>query len=149
MPPQNQQLPQQPIHNPDPLNKKIHNVGRSVLLWAGFVILVALIAVLGINSLPGNERTLAYIYMAVVIVINALLILQGRKISAVASNPISALAAIKTALITSSILAGLAVLKLFLNPGAGIIFVVFTIVLVVYLAVAQSAIKKLAKRPVI
>lgn len=147
MPPSNTQPTQQP--NPSPVNdtsvvsKKIRNAGQSVLLLGSLLVFLGGVASLGIGSIASDERTRVAISLVVLILVSIYWIIAGLQIKKNQNNPTKALSVIKTVLITGVALIIWRVIAVVMGGGLGVGD--FAIVLVIYLLVAQSRIKQLAK----
>ena len=157
MPPQSQpnqqqptqpiQAPQQPISptpspNTELLSKKIHNAGQSVFLLGCLLAFIGIVASLALGSLEADKRVKTAAYLLMFVTASIYWIIAGIQIKRNTGNPQSALAAIRTALIVSVVVSVISIVVTFLGGklGAGD----FSIVLAIYLFVAQSRIKKLA-----
>lgn len=156
MPPQNSQAPQQPapmvpqqsvptpVQNTELLNKKIRNAGQSVLLLGCFFVFIGAIASLGISSVAADDRTRVIISLAITILFSIYWIIAGVQIKQNQNNPSKALSVMKVVLITAIILTVWRVVAIVMGGKLGIGD--FTIVLAIYLLVAQSRIKQLANQ---
>lgn len=162
MPPQDPQSPrpQQPSQPPTPpiqpqsvplpgqntelLGKKIRNAGQSVLLLGCLMTLLSAISLLGVKSLPADQRTVSYIYLVVVALVSIYWIITGAKIKSATNNASTALTAIQTVMISAFVLVGLTIIAKFAVSGSGGgLAGILALVLALYLLVAKSRIKKL------
>lgn len=154
MPPQDSQVPQQPIEPPLPqtspihsqdtslLIKKIQNAGQSVFLLGCFLAFIGIVASLGLGSLESNARIKAVLYLLMVVVAGVYWIIAGLQIKKNSANAKAALSTIRIVLITSVVVSAISIVKSILSANIGVGD--FAIILTLYLLLAQSRIKQLS-----
>jgi hypothetical protein len=124
------------------VGKKIHNAGRSVFSLGIFLTVLGIIASFGLGTVTGGERVEAAAYILMVIVVSIYWIMAGFQIKRDVSNARGALRTISMVIVTSVIVSVISIAMSIVRGklGAGD----FSIVLTLYLLVAQSRIKKLS-----
>lgn len=147
IPPIQPQSVPMPGHNTELLGKKIRNAGQSVLLLGCLMVFLSAISLLGVKSLPADQRTVSYAYLVVVALVSIYWIITGAKIKSAASNAPTALTAIQTVMISAFVLVVLTIIAKFAISGSGGgLAGILALVLALYLLVAKSRIKRLSSR---
>ena len=157
MPPQGQPNQQQPIQpmqapqqpgspapstNTELLSKKIHNAGQSVFLLGCLLAFIGIVAALALGRVEEDKRLKDAAYLLMFVGASIYWIIAGIQIKRNTGNPQPALVAIRTALMVSVVVSVVSIVVSLLGGkvGAGDL----SIVLAIYLFVAQSRIKKLS-----
>ncbi|MEI6481224.1 MAG: hypothetical protein WCO19_02865 [Candidatus Saccharibacteria bacterium] len=163
MPPQDtvQQTPQpvqptqpvQPDTPPQPvqqnsdniLQKKINNAGRSTLVFGCFMFVISLIVLLGIKSVPEDEKIKALAYFGIQAIASIFWIVSGLLIKKSSSSS-DAMPKINQVVISIVVVLISSIVIKLLTPSSGGLGlgVILTLILGVYMLVIRSQIKKLS-----
>ncbi len=142
--------PQPPTPNPTPqapqpdlLGKKTRNAGRSVILFGGFMLLISLIVILGISNAEPDTKASVITYFAVSLLASIGWIIQGLKIKK-STDAVTAVKALDVALYVAVAVVIVSIgITIFKPTGGGGLGPLMTVVLIVYLLIARSGLKKL------